>query len=686
MKNILINREISWLSFNERVLQEAADPRVPVIERIRFLGIFSNNLDEFFRVRVATWRRISDFGDPDHDLKESPEKLLATINDIGHNLQNKFQAIYDQILEQLAEENIFIVNEKNLTDDQGVFVRQYFRENVRSNLFPIMLKSYKRSTPLPDKSIYLAIHLKRRRKDKPEKEDFAIIKVPTSEVPRFVILPKKGDKNYIILLDDVIRYNLSDIFSIFDYDEFWAYTIKVTRDAEMEIDNDVSKSLMERMADSLKQRKKGRPVRFIYDKEIPEKMLKLVLDNLKISRKDIMIKGGRYHNFKDFIKFPNVGGTHLEYPPMPPLPVRRFSQGKSILSSIRKKDIMLHFPYQSFQYIIELLREASIDPNVKAVKMTLYRVARTSKVVNALINAVRNGKKVTVYLELQARFDEQANIYWSEKMQEEGVEVIHGTAGLKVHSKLILIKRKEGNEMVYYANVGTGNFNEITSSIYADHSLLTANQKIAQEVERVFNLIEKNYLYTTNFRNLIISPFRTRNFIIQMINYEIANAKAGRKAEVIMKLNSLVDTEIVKKIYSASRAGVKFKLIIRGICVLVPGIPEVSENIEAISIVDKYLEHARIFVFHNNGDPLYYISSADVMARNLDHRIEVAVPIWDKDCKEELQNILDIQWRDNTKARLLDLQTLNQYRKGEGPQVRSQFDIYNHFKSLYYHH
>jgi polyphosphate kinase len=571
-----------------------------------------------------------------------------------------------------------------LTDDQGIYVRQYFREQVRSNLFPIMLRSYKRSTPLKDKSIYLAVQL--RKKNKSVKDDFAIIKVPTSEVSRFLILPKKGEKNFIILLDDIIRYNLADIFSVFEYDDFHVYTIKITRDAEMELDNDVSKSLMERMAESLKQRKKGRPVRFIYDKEIPEKMLKMVMDTLKISRKDNIMSGSRYHNFKDFIMFPNVGGEHLEFPPMPPLPQRNLSGSKSILSAIRRKDIMLHFPYQSFQYIIDLLREASIDPHVRAVKMTLYRVARTSKVVNALINAVRNGKKVTVYLELQARFDEQANIYWSEKMQEEGVEVIHGTAGLKVHSKLILIKRKEGKEMVYYANIGTGNFNETTSKIYADHSLLTANQKITREVEQVFNLIEKIYHTPMSFRNLIVSPFKTRSFIIQMINREIAHAKAGRKAEVTLKLNSLVDESVVKKIYAASKVGVKFRLIIRGICVLVPGVPGLSENVEAISIVDKYLEHARLFVFYNDGDPLYYISSADLMARNLDHRIEVGVPIWDEDLKNELQTILDIQWRDNTKARFLGADNINEYRRNEESPVRAQFDIYNYFKSLYYQH
>lgn len=683
-KKLVINREISWLSFNERVLQEAADVRVPLIERLRFLGIFSNNLDEFYRVRVATWRRIRDFGDPDRILKQSPEKILSKINSIDTLHQQRFLKIYENILQELEKEKIFIINEKQLTDDQGVFVRGYFREHVRPSLFPIMMKSFKKTSTLRDRSIYLAIHM--RKKDKSLKDNYALIKVPTSVLSRFLILPKKEDASFIILLDDIIRYNLADIFSIFDYDEFDAYTIKITRDAEMEIDNDVSKSLMERMSESLKQRKKGRPVRFVYDGEIPGSLLNLIMDKLKISKKDNVMKGGRYHNFKDFMGFPNVGGPHLEYPPAPPLPHRHLSGSKSLLAAIRERDVMLNFPYQSFQYIIDLLREASIDPQVKSVKMTLYRVARTSKVVNALVNAARNGKQVTVYMELQARFDEQANIYWSEKLQEEGVTLIHGTAGLKVHSKLILIKRKEGQEMVMYANIGTGNFNETTSKLYGDTHLLTANPAITSEVDQVFSLFEKSYLTPVVLKHLIVSPFKTRRFFTQMIHNEMANARAGKKAEVIMKLNSLVDETLVKNIYAASAAGVKFRLIIRGICVLVPGVKGLSDNVEAISIVDRYLEHSRIFVFHNAGDPQYYIGSADLMSRNLDHRIEVGVPIWNEELKKELQTILDIQWHDNVKARLLGKSDLNHYVENEQTPVRSQVETYQYFKNQFYQH
>ena len=681
-KKLITNREISWLSFNERVLQEASDERVPLIERIRFLGIFSNNLDEFFRVRVATWRRLRDLSDTDNVLKKAPQKLLDKINKIDHQHQQKFLEVYKQLLRELIKEKIFILNEKQLSDEQGISVRQYFRENVRSNLFPIMIKNFKRSTSLKDKSIYLAVKLS--KKDKSIKPDHALIKLPTSLLSRFLILPKIEDRNYIVLLDDVIRYNLADIFSVFDYDIYEAYTIKLTRDAEMELDNDMSKSLMERMSESLKQRKKGRPVRFVYDRQMPGEMLSMILDKLKITQKDNVVKGGRYHNFKDFISFPNVNGPHLEYPPAPPLPHRHLSGSKSILAAISQKDVMLHFPYQSFQYIIDLLREASIDPAVKSIKMTLYRVARTSNVINALINAARNGKEVTVYLELQARFDEQANMYWSEKLQEEGVNIIHGTAGLKVHSKLILIKRKEGRQNVLYANIGTGNFNETTSKIYTDVHLLTANKKLTAEVDKVFGMFEKTYIAPVEFKELVVSPFKTRLFILRMINREIAHARAGKKAEVILKLNSLVDETVVKKIYAAAKEGVKFKLITRGICVLMPGDNEEDENIEAISIVGRYLEHARIFVFSNDGKPQYYLSSADVMARNLDHRIEVTVPVLDKNLQKELQTILDIQWRDNVKARLLGQNTLNTYKTTEEQPLQSQVETYNYFKNQFY--
>lgn len=678
----MINRELSWLAFNERVLKEAADERVPLIERLRFLGIYSNNLDEFYRVRVATLRRLLDFREEiPGDFPFDPARILKKINEIELLQQQEFNTIYQKLLQKLEENQIFLISEKELTPEQGTFVRDFFRENVRPNLFPVMIKNFKRSSFLRDRAIYLAVHL--QKSDKSLKDDSALIRVPAASISRFVILPKSGEKKFIILLDDVIRYNLASMFSIFDYDRFEAYSIKLTRDAELDIDNDVSKSFMERMSESLKQRKQGRPVRFIYDERMPKSLLKVLTDRLKISEKDNMHHGGRYHNFKDFMKFPNIGSAALEYPPFPPHPHPLLQEAKSMLAAMHQQDIMLHFPYQSFDYIVELLREASIDPKVKSIKVTLYRVATNSKVINALINAARNGKKVTVFLELQARFDEKANIYWSEKMQEEGVEIIHGVPGLKVHSKLILIRRKEGKKSVLYAHIGTGNLNEETALIYCDDSLLTCDPHITEEVDRVFGLFEKTWYAPVSFRHLIVSPFRTRKFIIQQIEREIKNARAGRPAAIFMKLNSLVDEAIVKKLYAASKAGVKCRLIVRGICVLVPGKPGLSENIEAISIVDRFLEHSRVFIFHNDGDEKYFISSADMMTRNLDHRIEVGCPIVDPEIRKELRTMLELQWQDNIKARVLEGKQQNLYRVpgvNQSP-LRSQEAIYQFFRN-----
>ncbi len=676
-----INREISWLSFNERVLQEAADERVPLAERFRFLGIYSNNLDEFFRVRVATMRRLVELKKDDPEAFDfDPEKVLEKINEINLQQQKQFDHIHQVLLQKFEQENIFLVNEDQLTPKQQDFIRVYFREHVRPNIFPVMIQCLKRSTFIRDRAIYLAVHLMMRG-DR-EKEDYALIKVPTSVVSRFVVLPGDGDKRYIIMLDDVIRFNLAEVFSIFDFNEHKAYTIKLTRDAELDIDNDVSKSFIERLSDSLKQRKRGKPVRVVFDQQMPKKMFKVLSQQLKVSGKDNIVPGGRYHNFKDFMAFPNLGGTHLEFEAMPPLPHPDLAGSRSILDVLRVKDVMLHFPYQSFHHIIDLLREASIDPKVKSIKMTIYRAAKNSKVINALINAARNGKSVTVFLELQARFDEQANIFWSEKMQEEGVKIIHGITGLKVHSKLMLIKRREGKQLVSYANIGTGNFNEETARLYGDDSLLTSHPKITEEVDKVFGLFEKNYVSLMHFRHLVVSPYRTRRFFLRMIDNEIKNAKAGIKAELLLKLNSLVDEEIVQKLYKASQAGVKCRLIIRGICVLVPGVPGLSENIEAISILDRFLEHSRVFIFHNAGNERFFISSADFMARNLDHRIEVGCPILDKNIQEELRTMMDIQWRDNVKARIFEKKMKNHYRMAKTePLTRSQVVIYEYFKS-----
>ncbi len=680
-----INREISWLHFNERVLQEAADESTPLIERIKFLGIFSNNLDEFFRVRVATLNRMADFKDNQiYYGNFNPTNILKEIYRIDRQLHNKFEKIYQGLIKKLREEeNICLINEKQLTPEQGGYVKRFFHEKVRPELFPLMLLQLHYRTMLKDKSIYLAVHMF-KSKGKKKDDNYALIKVPIPVVSRFVILPEENGKKQIIILDDVIRYCLEDIFYMFDYDEFEAFTVKFTRDAELDIDNDVQKSFMEVMAESLEQRKEGQPVRFIYDENMPETLLNILTEKLQITEKDKMSSSGRYHNFKDFMKFPNIGGKHLEHPKLRPLLHKDLYQAKSIFNVIRKKDVMLHFPYQSFQYVIDWLREASIDPKVKSIKITIYRLAKNSSIINSLINAARNGKVVTAFMELQARFDEKANIYWSEKLQKEGVRIIHGIPGLKVHSKLILIKRKVSKRKYeYFSYIGTGNFNEETARIYADNALITSNPKISQEVDKVFGLFENHYK-PVRFQQLIVSPVSQRKFFIRMINREINFAKEGKKAQIIIKLNNIVDEIIARKIYQAGEAGVDVKLIVRGICILKPGLKGVSENIEGISIVDKFLEHSRIIYFYNDGDEKFFISSADWMVRNFDHRIEVGCPIHDKQIQQELKKMLDIQLKDNTKARLLGNNVENKYKKTRSKKkIRSQVEFYNYLKEQF---
>jgi polyphosphate kinase len=679
LEKYFTNREISWLHFNERVLQEASDPSVPLIERFKFLGIYSNNLDEFYRVRVATLRRISQLPKANkRHLDIDAKKILKEINALDTKLQERFTATYQALLQELEQLDIFMVNEKNLHEQHAWFIKKYFEEEVRPHLFPIMLNNLRSANSLQDKSVYLAIDLKSSSLN--IKERFALIQVPTGRLSRFVILPSIDQKRFIILLDDVIRFCLDDIFSVYGYDQYEAYTIKFTRDAELDIDNDISRSFMETMSLSLKQRVENQPVRFIYDRSMPESLLGIVTKKFNITEHDSLAPRGRYHNFKDFMTFPNVGPKNLEYSSNPPLPHPQLPPHRSIISSIKKRDMMLHYPYQTFHYAIELIREASIDPKVRAIKMTLYRVARESNVIGALINAARNGKEVTVFLEVQARFDEEANIYWSERLQEEGVRIIQTIPGYKVHAKLLLIRRKEGDENVYYAYVGTGNFHEGTARVYADDALLTANPAIAADVNKVFHLLEEKF-NRPSFDKLIVAPFHMRTFFLRQLNFEMVQARKGKEAWAIIKLNSLVDEEIVRKLYRASQAGVKIRLIIRGICVLQPGIPGISENIEAISIVDKYLEHSRVFIFHHGGEERIFISSADWMTRNFDHRIEVACPVEDPHIREELRTMLDIQWKDNCKARLLQPDALNMYRKVEEKEsLRSQLAIYHYFR------
>jgi len=656
------------------------DAETPIVERLRFLGIFSNNRDEFFRVRVATIKRMIPFEmEEKRRQSEKPSRILSQILAIVEEQEIKFTDTFHQIIEDLKKHNIFLLNENQLNKDQGEFVRQYFYNEVRSLLFPIMLKNLSDPDNLQDNSIYLAAVLNNSNND--DLEDYALVMVPDS-ISRFVELPSNDGNKYIIFLDDILRYCMRELFGWMGYDTFSAYTIKFTRDAELDIDNDLTKSFMELMSESVKKRKQGSPVRFVYDKSMPEKLRKRLLRKLNITSNDNLRGGGRYHNFKDFMSFPNVGGKNLVYPKSIPLSHKGIDPNTSILEKIKKADILLHYPYQSFHYIVDLLREASIDPKVRAIKMTFYRAARNSNVINALINAARNGKNVTVFLEIQARFDEKANIFWSQKLKEEGVKIIKTLPGFKVHSKLMLIRRKEHGENVYYANISTGNFNESTARIYADDSLLTAHQGITKEVNMLFHLFESPY-NPPKFKHLLVAPYYMRSSFIQMINREIRNAKAGKEAWVIIKLNNLVDKKITHKLYAASKAGVKIDIICRGICVLIPGVKGLSENIRVISIVDKFLEHSRILVFANEGNPIFYLSSADWMVRNFDHRFEAATPIYDVKLQNELMDMLSLQLRDNTKSRLVNNALLNKYAETDDSKtIRSQFKIYENLKKL----
>ena len=679
---VLINRELSWLAFNERVLQEAEDKTVPLIERVKFLGIFSNNRDEFFRVRVATLKRIQKYPKKtERYTGENPELLLNKIQKIVISQQIKFEAVYQKIIKELGKENIFIKDESHLSVTQGAYIKKYFHETVLPAIFPIMIDKTSPFPFLKDKSGYLIIKL--GRKDNSKKNKYALIEIPTDTLSRFVVLPKEKEKTFIILLEDVVRYCLEDVFNNFAHDFIEAYNIKLTRDAEIDMDNDLTKSFVEKISKGLKDRKKGQPVRLVYDSRIAPDILTMVMRKIKLGKEDNPIPGGRYHNFKDFISFPKVGREDLAYKNTVALKHPDLPDGQSLKDQpsffdvLKKKDILLTYPYQTFDHVIDLLREASIDPKVQTIKITLYRVAKNSNIVKALINAVKNGKDVTAVVELRARFDEEANIYWANKLQEEGAKISYGVPNLKVHSKMFLITRKEGTKTVEYAHIGTGNFNRDTAKIYTDHSLLTMDKRITDEVANVFTFYSDN-LKMGSYKHLLVAPFFMRKELIQLINKEIQHARKNKPASIILKLNNLVDPEMIKKLYEASAEGVKIKLIIRGICSLVAGVKGLSDNIEAISIVDKFLEHSRVFIFHNGGDEKYFLSSADWMGRNLDARSEVAVPIYSTEIKKQIRSMIDLLWTDNVKARILDSEQKNDYRKSTPKNKhRAQEEIYN---------
>lgn len=677
------DREISWLSFNERVLQEAEDSTVPLVERLRFLGIFSNNLDEFFRVRVPTVQKMSTYGKKAIPmLGFDPKDTLKEIEKVNKRLQKRFENTYNEIKKELQKENIYFLNEQDLNDEQCNLVTSYFFNVVQPTLVPIMLSEDRSLPELNGKAIYFAIKLYNGPGKEKEEKKYALLEIPSAVISRFYVIADGSGRKNVILLDDVIRTCLHEIFAIFDFEQIEAYTIKITRDAELDIEDDVTSGFMEKLSESLKNRKKGDPVRLVHDEQMPKDLLKFIIRKVGMEGDDVVVAGGRYHNFKDYIKFPKIGASHLLHEELPPRKHPLLDLKKSIFEVIKQQDILLSYPYQSYSYIIALMREAAIDPLVSSIKITLYRlVSRNSKVIHTLINAARNGKSVTVVLELKARFDEKSNMDYADELQDEGIKVIFGAPGLKVHTKLLIIKREEKGEVVRYTHIGTGNFHEGTATLYCDHTLLTAQKKIGNEVNKLFKFFKDNYKRYT-FRHLIVAPFNARRHFYKLIDKEIANAKAGKEAYMIIKVNNLQDYGMASKLYDASLAGVKINIIARSINNLISPEGGKNDNISAISIVDRFLEHARVMVFANDGDEKIYIGSSDWMKRNLDRRVEVMVPIYDKNIKAMMRKLLNFQLNDNVKARLWDAKLSNPYKKNGAKKLRSQEASYQYFKEL----
>ncbi len=674
-----ISRELSWLSFNARVLQEAQDSQVPVIQRLRYLGIFSNNMDEFFRVRVAEVRRLASISAS--DTKQQYTQLLEAINEQVKESQKQFEITYQLLLKELRKRGIYLINEKQLDEGQAHFVRDYFSSTVLAELEPILLRDQRVIRNLTDESIYLAVDL-RAGAGAGAESHYALVEVPTDRLPRFVQIPRrKGERGKVfIVLDNIIRFCMPQVFrGVFPIEESAAYTIKFSRDAELEIDTDMTESLIEKMESRLRKRRSAQAVRFVYDTAMPEQLLAFLSKHFNLGRYDSKIGGTRYHNSKDFMNFPNIGPKYLEYRPHAPIRIPRLDiAGSNMFDKIREKDVLLYFPYHTFDYIIDLLKTAALDPQVTHIKICLYRIAKNSRVCDALLNAVQNGKRVLAVVELQARFDEQANIGWAERLKEHGVELLFGVTGLKVHGKLLLIERNEAGHQRYYSHIGSGNFNERTSLSYTDFSLLTYDQDIGADAFNVFDFLRYNYKRYP-YKQLLVSPHTARSGIESLIDQEISNAREGYAAQILFKCNNLVDYRIAEKLYQASQAGVMVNLIVRGMCSLLPGVKGLSENIKGISIVDRYLEHPRVYVFHNRGKPRYYMGSADMMVRNLDYRVEVLCPINDPDNQQQLQDILDQQWNDNVKARVLDAGQSNKFVVGrKNGKIRSQETIHRY--------
>jgi polyphosphate kinase len=677
-KKKLIPRDISWLSFNARVLQEATDPSVPLKERIRFLGIFSNNLDEFFRVRVATLRRMMLIGKKNMHLEENPQKILQDIQSIVQQQQNEFNRIWNDILIDLNKQKIHIITDQQLNKEQQAFVKKFFEEEVRVNVIPLMIESIPQFPYLREQSIYLGVVMSKQTTAYDQK--YAIIEVPAHTVGRFVILPSKPGEHHIMLMEDVLRFTLPDIFSYFGYDSFSSHVFKVTKDAEIDIDNDISTSFIQKIEKGVKNRRRGKPVRFVYDKEMDAGLLEFLIRKLNLTRKDNISPGGRIHNYRHFVDFPDV--FEQKNVRRNPFAHPAFKQAQRVTDVILDKDVMLHFPYHSFHAVIDLLREAAIDPQVTGIKITAYRLASNSKIINALINAVRNGKEVVVMLELRARFDEEANLEWKKRLEDEGVKVLLGIQNMKVHAKLCIIKKRFNNRTIQYGFVSTGNLNEGTARVYGDHCLLTSNRNVMADINRIFKVLEnpKTPIEPLKLcKTLLVCPTMMRKELYTLINKEIKNARTKKPAAITLKLNSLSDRPLIEKIYAAAQAGVEIKLIVRSIFCALLHHKKIKKHVSAISIVDEYLEHARVMIFHNDGNEKMYISSADWMVRNLDHRVEAAIPVLDESIKQELKDIIGIQLEDNVKARVLDDQLSNTYVSSKGKKkVRSQIETYHY--------
>lgn len=675
-----IDKELSWLSFNERVLQEAADSSVPLVERVRFLGIYSSNMDEFFRVRVAAVRR-SMLLSSLQEGRNISKHLMAKIQTKVVLLQERFDAIYGELMRELARRNIYLINEQQLSDFHSQWLRTYFRDHLKRHVAPLIIHN---NTDLikhiNDNSTYLVVCL-----FTPEKKQYALVEVPTKNVERFVQLPaeKSKLKKHLILLDNIIRHCVDELFApFFEYDHIEAYSMKFTRDAEFNLTDELEQSQLEKLTIGLKQRLTAEPVRLVYDREMPEHMLAMLTTHLKISNTECIIPGGRYHSFKDFIGFPNPGRKHLVNKKIDALDCAIFKHFPNKFDAIKHRDILVHYPYHKFSHFTELVRQAAYDPKVRFIKVNIYRVAKKSRIIQSLIDAVKNGKQVTAIIELRARFDEMNNIEWSRELAEAGVTVHHGIPSLKVHSKLCLIGREEQSGIQLYGHVGSGNFNESTAKIYTDVSLFTANQEICSEIAQVFEFIQHPYK-RFDFKHLIVSPVNVRHQLERLIDDEIAQAIIGKKAAITLKLNNLVDEVLIQKLYQASAAGVKIKLMIRGMCCLLSEIPGISDNISVFSIVDRFLEHSRIMLFYAGGENKLFLCSADWMSRNIDNRVEVSAPVYDPALKAVLMDILALQFADNTKARIINKEQSNVYKpRGNKRKVRSQMAVYQYLSTV----